>query len=117
MVQHNQLKDAVAAHTETHEKLLQEQAQLMVGREPSVHFLCRSVVSVLMANVLVQEARDEKMARLNELRGERMQIEEEMKKYADNDPALLEALEGDIKTAIDSANRWTGKRFLLVSSF
>lgn len=39
-----------------------------------------------------QEARNDKIARLEALRQERMQIEEELKQFADNDPAVIDAL-------------------------
>jgi len=42
-------------------------------------------------------------------------MEIELKKYKDSDPAIIEALEEDIATATEAANRWTDNIWTLKS--
>jgi len=59
--------------------------------------------------------REEKLEKLTALTEEKAQMEIELKKYKDSDPAIIEALEEDIATATEAANRWTDNIWTLKS--
>ncbi|XP_062093748.1 meiotic nuclear division protein 1 homolog [Humulus lupulus] len=57
-----------------------------------------------------REASDEREEALNELKSiqqKHTEVKEEMKQYADNDPAAFEAMRSAIEVAHSAANRWT----------
>jgi len=55
----------------------------------------------------VTDKREENLNHLHTLTEQIAQVETELLKYTDCDPALLEALQEDIQTATEAANRWT----------
>jgi len=57
------------------------------------------------------EERKQKLQTLKQLQEKIVQFEEELKKHSDADPALLDAMEVDIKTSVEAANRWTDNIF------
>jgi len=59
--------------------------------------------------------RAEKLARLETVRSEIGKMREELRQFAENDPAVVDAMEVDIKAATDAANRWTDNIFSLRS--
>jgi len=53
------------------------------------------------------------MAELNELRALHTRLADELAQWAENDPALITALEHDAKRAREAANRWTDNIFMI----
>lgn len=78
------------------ETLLNQKKEALVGRSES-------------------EERTAKLAKLEELEKKNKQLKSELQKFADNNPLLIKAMEEDVKTAKDAANRWTDNLFLLRS--
>jgi len=73
-----------AAHKELKEKI--EKAR--VGREETTE-------------------RPAKIAKLQQLQKRNIEVKEQISKYADNDPEILDIIENDCKIAKEAANRWT----------
>jgi len=57
--------------------------------------------------------RAEKIRRLDGLKGDIGQMKEELRQLAENDPAIVDAMELDVKAATEAANRWTDNIFTL----
>jgi len=65
-----------------------------------------------------RETSDEREKLLADLRSEeqeRSQLEARLKEFADNDPAVLEALAQEAGQAVEAANRWTDNIFSIQS--
>ena len=65
-----------------------------------------------------RETSDEREKLLADLRSEeqeRSQLEARLKEFADNDPAVLEALAQEAAQAVEAANRWTDNIFSIQS--
>jgi len=51
--------------------------------------------------------RPAKIAKLEQLQKRNIEVKEQISKYADNDPEILDIIENDCKIAKEAANRWT----------
>jgi len=51
--------------------------------------------------------RPTKIAKLEKLQQRNIEAKEQISKYADNDPEILDIIENDCKIAREAANRWT----------
>lgn len=62
------------------------------------------------ANEGREESNDRKelLEQLQQAEHLRAKLDQELKKYADNDPAVIEAMRKDVKLCMMAANRWTG---------
>lgn len=90
--------EEIAANEAKLEALGGKKRQLLEGREES-------------------DERSAKLARLGELREEKVTVDAQLAKYADSDPELLKEKHDAVSACTDAANRWTDNIFALLSHF
>ena len=61
------------------------------------------------------ESRVELLENLDIVRKEEQMLTSKLKEFADNDPAVLEEMASEAKTALEAANRWTDNIFSIQS--
>jgi len=59
--------------------------------------------------------RSEVLATLSQKKAEREKLLKDLQKYRDCDPAIIEKMKTDVKTALDASNRWTDNVFSMKS--
>ena len=61
------------------------------------------------------DSRVELLESLDKVRKEEQMLTSKLKEFADNDPAVLEEMASEAKTALEAANRWTDNIFSIQS--
>ena len=61
------------------------------------------------------EERDKLLADLETEKQENKRLESRIKEYADNDPAVLEAMANEATQAVEATNRWTDNIYSIQS--
>ena len=65
--------------------------------------------SMLVVGECFQEERSAVMSELSSAHSTVQQLEAELEKYRESDPEVLEQHKREAGTALEAANRWTGK--------
>lgn len=63
----------------------------------------------------LQVERGEVLAQLSESLQKMKELEEEVTRYRDCDPEVMQQMKEESGTALDAANRWTGLSYMLVT--
>eukprot|EP00727_Mastigamoeba_balamuthi_P008383 m51a1_g4167 hypothetical protein (205) ;mRNA; f:297195-298236 len=73
----------------------------------------RESIDAMMADRVDSPERTAGLEELKELQQKKAQLSEELAVYAENDPAIVEALKKEADEALTAANRWTDNIFSL----